>query len=72
LQVGDRNTSFFQKQAKARLMRNNVSKIKSHNGEILTSYEKIKEVASLHFQGLYVVEAKEELEEQIEMLEHIP
>jgi hypothetical protein len=42
LQAGDKNTSFFHKQAKARQHRNTVEEIKTASGDRINSFEEIK------------------------------
>ena len=58
LKDGDKNTSFFHKQARARQWRNRVEEIKTPSGGKTSSFEKIKNLASSHFNKLYVEDSK--------------
>jgi hypothetical protein len=53
LQAGDKNMSFFHKQAKVRQWCNMVEEIKTHSREVLSSFEDIKHEASLHYGHMY-------------------
>jgi hypothetical protein len=53
LVVGDRNTTFFHKQARAWLWKNNVKEIFAPNGDLLKNFEEIKSVSLTHFVDLY-------------------
>jgi hypothetical protein len=52
LKAGDKNTNFFHKQAEARKQFNSVKEIHSQN-QIVNDFEGIKQVAHLHFKGIY-------------------
>lgn len=69
LKAGDRNSSFFHKQAQARKCTNSISEIKDgiiiHKGNA-----NIKKAASLHFEIMYSEEAI--LDQNSEMLDGIP
>eukprot|EP00253_Pinus_taeda_P008302 PITA_08302 len=52
LKSGDRNSSFFHKQAQARKGRNSIIEIKEENN-VLKDFASIKEAASDHFEKLY-------------------
>lgn len=52
LKVGDRNSSFFHKQAQARKCRNSISEIKKDN-YTLKDFSSIKKAASEHFEKMY-------------------
>lgn len=69
---GDQNTSFFHKQARARVLRNNVKEIKTVNGETLHSFEDFKGAAVNYFERLYTEGDVVEPAELAEMLENIP
>jgi hypothetical protein len=53
LKEGDRNTSFFHKQAKARLSRNNVKEIFLEDGSKISYFEDLKEAARQHFKNIF-------------------
>ena len=53
LKAGDRNTSFFHKQCRTRISKNNISKISSKSGEMVKGFSQIKQLAKAHFQKLY-------------------
>ena len=53
LKAGDRNTSFFHKQCRARISYNHISKITSLSGVTIKGNSQIKQVVDLHFQNLY-------------------
>jgi hypothetical protein len=59
LQAGDKNTSFFHKQAKARQHKNLVEEIKTASGEIINSFDEIKKEASSHFKSLYIQDGED-------------
>ena len=42
INVGDKNTAYFHKQARARLCRKNIKEINTSNGEKLNILDKIK------------------------------
>jgi len=71
LEAGDRNTTCFHKQARARLWRNNVKEISTPSGELLKSFEKIKEDSFNHFSDLYIDQDGFDLEITKVMLENI-
>jgi hypothetical protein len=52
LKDGDKNTSFFHKQAEAKKNYNSVKEIQFQN-QIVNDFEGIKQVAHLHFKGIY-------------------
>jgi hypothetical protein len=56
LKSGDRNTTFFHNQSKARRQRNNVKFIMQENGQRLDNFEEIKEATKRHFEALYISE----------------
>ena len=53
LKDGDRNTSFFHKQCRARISKNNISEISSESGEVVQVFSQIKQLVEAHFQNLY-------------------
>jgi hypothetical protein len=49
LKAGDQNTSFFHRQSKARLWSNQISEIKTPEGEIIKEFDQIKQQTSTIF-----------------------
>eukprot|EP00253_Pinus_taeda_P030086 PITA_30086 len=60
LKSGDRNSSFFHKQAQAKKGRNSISEIKEDN-HILKDFTSIKKAATDHFEQLYREESRADL-----------
>jgi len=72
LQVGENNTKFFHRQAKARVWRNKGKEIINEVGETVTYFEKIKTTTLRHFEKLYKVERSDEIDLVETLLENIP
>jgi hypothetical protein len=72
LQAGDKNTSFFHKQSKARQHKNTMEEIKIASGTRINSFEEIKKEASSHFGKLYTHEGEDNKEQSLQFIEHIP
>jgi hypothetical protein len=72
LKAGDKNTTFFHKQAKARQHRNTIEEIKTTAGEIINSFEEIKIEATSHFKTLYTHDGEYNKGKRINFMEHIP
>eukprot|EP00253_Pinus_taeda_P008759 PITA_08759 len=72
LKGGDRNTSFFHRQFRARLSRNHIAEIKTTTSQICKGNQQVKEAAEQHFQNLYSSNDQGEETEEIEFLNHIP
>ena len=53
LQAGDKNTTFFHRQCRARLSRNHISEISTGEGGFIKGHEQLKQVARRHFQHLF-------------------
>ena len=53
LKAGDRNTSFFHHQYKARLSHNHITEIKTLDGQICKRFDQIKTAAESYFKNLY-------------------
>ena len=53
LQVGDKNTAFFHRQAKAKQCINQVTEIKTHSRETISDFDQIKQQDTEHFTELY-------------------
>jgi hypothetical protein len=71
LQEGDKNTSFFHKQAKARQHKNTMEEIKTTSGSRIISFEEIKRAASSHFGKLYTQEGQDNKEKSFQFIEQI-
>jgi phenylalanine-4-hydroxylase len=63
LQVGDRNTAFFHKQAEARKHFKNVSEIQVQ-GQSITEFDRVKEESHRHFKAIYSEDEISQGEEQ--------
>eukprot|EP00253_Pinus_taeda_P004292 PITA_04292 len=72
LKGGDRNTSFFHRQFRARLSRNHIAEIKTTTGQICKGNQQVKEAADQHFQNLYTPDDQGDEMEETEFLNHIP
>jgi hypothetical protein len=72
LKAGDQNTSFFHRQAKARNWANQISEIKTPEGEIIKDFDQIKQQATNHFHKLYTTNGRAEDEIVDALLRHIP
>jgi hypothetical protein len=72
LKAGDQNTSFFHRQAKARIWANQISEIKTPEGEIIKDFDQIKQQTTNHFHKLYTTNGREEDEIVDALLRHIP
>eukprot|EP00253_Pinus_taeda_P003777 PITA_03777 len=70
LKSGDKNTSFFHKQATARQIKNNISAITDNAGIQHTDQKAIKGAASDHFKELLTETGEEELFDNL--LQHLP
>jgi hypothetical protein len=55
LKAGDQNTSSFHRQSKAILWSNQISEIKTLEGEIIKEFDQIKQQNSSHFLKLYTL-----------------
>lgn len=72
LKAGDRNTSFFHRQYKARLSRNHITEIKNEEGQIYNKFDQIKIVAENHFKNLYGPGNEGNIEDTKDLLSYIP
>jgi exonuclease III len=72
LEAGDRNTSYFHRQFKARLSRNHISEITTNEGKLCKGIDQIKAVVVSHFQQLYSKENDDNEEGYKEFLTNIP
>eukprot|EP00253_Pinus_taeda_P018012 PITA_18012 len=72
LKAGDRNTSFFHHQYRARLSRNHISEITTAEGQICKGFSQIKEAAERHYRHLCTTGNQANEEETAEFLSNIP
>jgi len=72
LKAGDRNTSFFHRQYKARLSRNHITEIKNDEGQICNKFDQIKIAAENYFKDLYGTRHEGSKEDIEDLLSHIP
>jgi len=72
LKAGDRNTSFFHHQYKARLSRNHINEIKNDEGHICNKFDQIKLAAENHFKDLHGTRHEGSKEYIEDLLSHIP
>eukprot|EP00253_Pinus_taeda_P028806 PITA_28806 len=69
---GDRNTTFFHRQYRARLSRNHISEITTTEGQICKVFSQIKEAIERHFSHLYTAGNHANEEETTDLLSNIP
>eukprot|EP00253_Pinus_taeda_P028094 PITA_28094 len=72
LKTGDRNTSYFHRQYKARVIRNHIAEIKTPEGRVCNSYHQIKAAAENYFRNLYRKENHSNDEEIVDFMTNIP
>eukprot|EP00253_Pinus_taeda_P020773 PITA_20773 len=72
LKSGDRNTSYFHRQCRARLARNHIAEITSSSGQVYKGFSQIQEAAVNHFWNLLSAERNGEEEDETEFLTAIP
>jgi ribonuclease HI/exonuclease III len=72
LEAGDRNTSFFHRQYRARLSRNHISEIKTTEGQVSKGITQIKAAADSHFRNLFSDGTQATEEESADFLDNIP
>eukprot|EP00253_Pinus_taeda_P023946 PITA_23946 len=72
LKSGDRNTSYFHRQYRARLTRNHIAEIKTPEGSVCNSYHQIKAAAENYFMNLYRKENHSNNEEIVDIMSNIP
>eukprot|EP00253_Pinus_taeda_P014967 PITA_14967 len=72
LKSGDRNTSYFHKQCRARLSRNHIAEITSSSGQIYKGFAQIQEAATNHFRNLLSAERKGQEEDELDFLSVVP
>jgi len=72
LKSGDRNTSYFHRQCRARLSRNHITEITSSSGQVYKGFSQIQEAAVNHFQNLLSAERNGDEEDEAEFLTTIP
>jgi len=71
LETGDRNTSYFHRQFKARLSRNHISEITTNDGKLCKGTDQIKAIVVSHFHHLYSKENDDNEEGNKEFLKNI-
>ena len=71
LKAGDRNTTYFHKQAKIRQSFNHIDQIQGQTG-IIKGQDQIKEEAKNHYKELYTEEGGEDITMTNDLLENIP
>ena len=72
LKAGDRNTSFFHRQCRARLSRNHISKITHDDGVVIKGQELLKHSTNMHFQKLFRDDGFFDEEVSKDFLNHVP
>jgi hypothetical protein len=72
LKADDQNTTFFHNQAKVRNWANQISELKTPEGETLQDCDQIKIHTSSHFQALYTASGKDDDHLSDLFLQHIP
>eukprot|EP00253_Pinus_taeda_P031968 PITA_31968 len=72
LKSGDRNTSYFHKQCRARLSHNHIVEITSSSGQVFKGFAQIQEAATNHFKNLLSAERNGEEEDETDFLSVIP
>jgi ribonuclease HI/exonuclease III len=72
LKAGDRNTSFFHRQYRARLSRNHIAEIKTGEGQVCKGFNQVKDAAEAHFRNLYRESTQSSEEETADFLSNIP
>eukprot|EP00253_Pinus_taeda_P005179 PITA_05179 len=72
LKAGDRNTSYFHKQYRARLSRNHIVEIKTMEGQVCKGFDQVKAAAEAHFRNLYNIGIQAEEGETNDFLSNIP
>jgi hypothetical protein len=72
LKAGDRNTSYFHRQYRARLSRNHIAEIKTRDGQVCKGFSQVKDAAEAHFKNLYREDTQSSKEETEDLLSNIP
>jgi hypothetical protein len=72
LKQGEQNTSFFHRQEKVRLWANQISEIKTPEGEIIKDFDQIKQQTTNHFHKLYTSNGRTKDDLVDSLLRHIP
>ena len=72
MQEGDKNTTFFHRQCKAKLPRNHISKISIEEGDIIKGNANLKQAARSHFHLLFQEDRLSDEEVSAEFLVNIP
>jgi exonuclease III len=72
LKAGDRNTSYFHRQYRARLSRNHIAEIKTDDGQVCKGFKQVKAAAEMHFRNLYTENTHSNEEDAADLLSNIP
>jgi hypothetical protein len=72
LKAGDRNTSYFHRQYRARLSRNHIAEIKTRDGQVCKGFSQVKDAAEAHFKNLYKEDTQSSKKETEDLLSNIP
>jgi len=72
LKAGDRNTTFFDRQYRARLCRNHISEITTAEGQICKGFSQIKEATKNHYRQLFTAGIQGNEEDTADFLSNIP
>eukprot|EP00253_Pinus_taeda_P036029 PITA_36029 len=72
LKAGDRNTTYFHRQFRARLSRNHIEEITTSSGQVCRGFEQIKEATANNFQNLLSARKDGSEEDIEEFLTNIP
>eukprot|EP00253_Pinus_taeda_P019238 PITA_19238 len=72
LKAGDRNTSYFHRQFRARVIRNHIAEIKTPEGRVCNSHHQIKAAAESYFRNLYRKDNQSIDEDIVDFMTNIP
>eukprot|EP00253_Pinus_taeda_P023152 PITA_23152 len=72
LKVGDRNTTYFHRQYRARVIRNHIAEFKTPEGSVCNNYHQMKAAAENYFRNLYRKENHNNDEEIVDFMTNIP
>ena len=72
MQAGDKNTTYFHRQCRARLSRNHISEISLGDGVVIKGQDPLKQAAWTHFQLLFHEDGLAASDVSVEFLDKIP
>ena len=72
LQEGDKNSTFFHRQCRARLSRNHITEISLGDGVVIKGQDPLKQTAWTHFQLLYHEDGLAASDVSVEFMDKIP